>query len=86
MQVYSLTEQNKLLGEKLLYTEKKDYTTIQNSKDGDNKELTFSKNDLIHSNCMNTCEGSESLAQSIQAGTLLDLFHSLQLVDNQIFI
>ncbi|XP_044490188.1 WPP domain-interacting tail-anchored protein 2 isoform X3 [Mangifera indica] len=69
-QVYSLTEQNKLLLEKLLYTEKKDYTTIQNSKDGDNKELTFSKNDLIHSNCMNTCEGSESLAQSIQAGRL----------------
>ncbi|XP_031278998.1 WPP domain-interacting tail-anchored protein 2 isoform X1 [Pistacia vera] len=66
-QVYSLTNQNELLEEKLRYTEKNAYATIQNLRDGDDKELPLSKNDLIHSNCINTSEGSESLTQSIQA-------------------
>ncbi|KAK4846729.1 hypothetical protein QYF36_021348 [Acer negundo] len=79
-QLYTLTKENKLLVGKVLYADKNASATMHNFGDGDNNELEFSKNDSIHATHMKASDDVVSLAKSSEAGTLLDLIHSLQIV------
>lgn len=76
LQLHALTKENKLLVEKLRYADKNTSATMPNIGDGDNKELEFLENDIIHATYMKASEDVGSLTNSSQAGILSDLIYS----------